>query len=124
MANRHMTGETCGNENIVEFIANDDNVIIGKIYQLSDGTCITLTITGDTTTQNQTEWFPYGPFDTCDECISPLSGSTGGNNGEVCEVCSGSTFTITPIKPTYINKFGKSVEQINSTLIGGNGLNA
>jgi len=124
MANRFMTGTTCGNENIIEFIADDSNAVIDKVYQLSDGVCITLTSTGETTTQSQTNWFPYGPFDTCDECIAPFSGSTGGNNGEVCEICSGTTFTVTPVKPTYTNEFGKAVEQINAVLIGGNGLNA
>ena len=72
--------------------------IIDKVYQLSDGICINITSTGETTTQSQTNWFPYGPFDTCDECIAPFSGSTGGNNGEVCEICSGTTFTVTPLK--------------------------
>jgi hypothetical protein len=124
MANRFMTGFTCGNNEIVEFIANDENVLIDGIYQLSNGLCITLVSTGETTTSSQTDWFPYGPFETCEECIQPLSGSTGGNGGVVCEVCSGSTFTVDPIKPTYTNEYNKSVEQINAVLIGGNGLNA
>jgi hypothetical protein len=124
MANRFMTGTTCGNEDIIEFIADDTNVVVDKIYQLSNGICITLTATGETTSSFQTDWFPYGPFDTCDECLEPLSGSTGGNGGVVCEVCSGATFTVDPIKPTYTNEFNKSVEQINAVLIGGNGLNA
>lgn len=124
MANRFMTGTTCGNDEIFIFIADDSNAEIDKIYQLSDGRCVTLTATGDTTTQSQTNWFPYGPFEDCDECLSPFSASTGGVNGEVCVICDDELTTITPPKPTYTNEFGKSVEQINAIVIGGNGLNS
>ena len=124
MANRFMTGTTCGNSEIIEFVGQDDNAILNKFYQISDGRCIELTATGSTTTQHLTNWFSYGPFDSCDECLAPFSGSTGGNNGVVCEVCSGSTFTVDPLKPEYTNKFGKTVQQINAVVIGGNGLNS
>lgn len=124
MANRFMTGSTCGNDEIITFIADDTNAEIDKIYQLSDGRCITLTSTGETTTQLQTDWFPYGPFETCDECLAPFSASTGGVNGEVCIICNDQPEKITPPKPTYTNEYGKAVEQINAIVIGGNGLNA
>lgn len=124
MANRFMTGTTCGSGEVVEFIADDTNAVLNDFFQLIDGRCIELTTTGSTTTQEQTTWFPYGPFDDCEECLAPFSGSTGGNNGAICEVCSGSTFTVIPVKPEYTNEFGKSVQQINAVLIGGNGLNS
>jgi len=124
MANQFMTGTTCGNEEIVVFIAEGTDVMENSVYQLSDGRCITLTVIGDETTNSTTNWFPYGPFDDCDECLSPFSASTGGINGEVCVICNDELTTITPPKPTYTNEFGKSVEQINSIVIGGNGLNA
>jgi len=124
MANQFMTGTTCGNEEIVTFIANGTDVEEEKIYQLSDGRCITLTSVGEETTQSQTNWFPYGPFDDCEECLAPFSASTGGVNGEVCVICDDELKTITPPKPVYTNEYNKSVEQINAIVIGGNGLNS
>jgi len=113
MANRFMTGSTCGNNVVIEFIGQDVPIVLNKIYQLSDGRCIELT-----------NWFSYGPFDDCDDCLAPFSGSTGGNNGEVCVICSGETSTVLPLKPEMTNEFGKTVQQINAVLIGGNGLNS
>ena len=124
MANRLMTGTTCGNNVVVEFIGQDVSPTLNKFYQLSDGRCIELTATGSTTSGSFTNWFSYGPFDDCEDCLAPFSGSTGGNNGEVCVVCSGETSTVTPLKPEMTNEFGKTVQQINAVLIGGNGLNS
>jgi hypothetical protein len=116
--------QPCGTDELISLIVLDTQLFIGKFYQLSSGQCVELISIGEFSTQFQTDWFPYGPFDDCDECLAPLRSSDGGNGGVVCEVCSGSTFTVDPIKPTYTNEFGKSVEQINAVLIGGNGLNA
>lgn len=124
MANRFMTGSTCGNNVVIEFIGQDVPIVLNKIYQLSDGRCIELTATGSTTSDSLTNWFSYGPFDDCDDCLAPFSGSTGGNNGEVCVICSGETSTVLPLKPEMTNEFGKTVQQINDVLIGGNGLNS
>ena len=65
MANRLFTGTTCSLGGVITFIADDTVIIanpINRIYQLGDGTCITLTASGATTTNIATAGIFYGPY--------------------------------------------------------------
>lgn len=120
MANRIITATTCVEGVSTEYIINDSGIDFSKIYQLTNGLCVTIS-TGNTTTQNINMSFPYGPFETCSECIAPLSANT---ESLVCVDCSGSTFTVTPPHPVYTNGQFKDIVQLNAIVIGGNGLNS
>lgn len=118
-----VTATTCGGESQIIIIPSGDTDF-SKIYQLSNGFCVSI-VSGGTTTQFSNSMLVYGPFEDCNECSQVLSGSTGGNNGLVCEDnCSGGTFTVIPPHPVYSNGQLKGIEQINAVTIGGNGLNS
>jgi hypothetical protein len=124
MANRYMTGTTCGTGEIITFIGSDTNVSLNDFFQLSTGRCIQITSTGNTTNEfiNQTLLIEFA---SCAACLATYSASTGGNSGIVCQTnCSGATFTINPLHPVYTDNQGHGVTQINAVTIGGNGLNA
>ena len=126
MANRFFTGTTCGNGITTTFIADDSVIIanpVNRIYQLLDGTCITLTTSGTTTLNNPTTVISYGPYTTCTSCITPLN--SPGVNSVICATCDGVTVTATTAPhAVYTNNFGKSVSQTNTVSVGGfNGLN-
>jgi hypothetical protein len=126
MANRFFTGTTCGNGITTTFIADDSVIIanpVNRIYQLLDGTCITLTLSGVTTLNNPTTVITYGPYTTCTACITPLN--SGGVNSVICATCDGVTVTATTAPHSvYTNNYGRAISQINTVSIGGfNGLN-
>ena len=123
MASRNVTATTCSDLTNVQIIIDDSGIDFSKIYQLPDGRCVTLT-SGTTSTYPVNSYFPYGPYNTCTLCQVPLSGSTGGNTNICQALCSGDTISIIPPKATYTNSQFKDVVQMNTVLLGGNGLNA
>jgi hypothetical protein len=127
MANRLFTGTTCGVGGVITFIA-DDTVItanpINRIYQLGDGTCITLTSSGATTTNIATAGIFYGPYTSCTQCITPVN--SAGDVSEICNSCDdGITVTATTAPHSvYTNAFNRAISQLNTVELGGfNGLN-
>ena len=127
MANRLFTGTTCGLGGVITFIADDTVIIanpINRIYQLGDGTCITLTASGDTTTNNTTAGIFYGPYTSCTQCITPVN--SAGVTSVNCDSCDGVTgVTITQVPHAiYTNGQNRAISQNNTVTIGGyNGLN-
>lgn len=122
MAIRNVTATTCSDLTNVVIRINDTGIDFSKIYQLPDGRCVTLT-SGTTSTYDANSYFPYGPFNTCSLCGVPLSGSTG--NTDICQaLCSGNTISITPLHGTFSNGQNKPIVQMNTVLLGGNGLNS
>jgi len=127
MANRLLTGTTCSLGGIITFIADDSIVMsnaLSKIYQLGDGTCITLTATGATTDLQTTKSIVYGPYNTCSQCITPLN--SAGMESFNCEDCDTGTVTATTMPhAVYTNGQNRAISQINSVSVGGfNGLNS
>lgn len=123
MAIRNVTATTCSDLTKVEIIIDDTGIDFTKIYQLPDGRCATLT-SGTTSSLPINSFFPYGPYNTCTLCMTPLSGSTGGNV-DICQaLCSGGTISVVAPHATFTNAQNKAVVQMNTVLLGGNGLNA
>jgi hypothetical protein len=126
MANRYFTGTTCGSSSVITFIA-DDTIItanaLNKIYQLGDGTCITLTASGATTTINSTKGVFYGPYSSCTECITPVN--SAGVTSINCVDCGTGTVTASTMPhAVYTNSQNRAISQNNTVAIGGpNGLN-
>ena len=127
MANRLFTGTTCGNSSVITFIT-DDLILtanpLNRVYQLGDGTCITLTDSGDTTTNIATAGIFYGPYTSCTQCITPVnSAGVTSINCESCPSVTGVTITQVP-HAVYTNAFNRAISQINTVELGGfNGLN-
>jgi hypothetical protein len=127
MANRLFTGTTCGLGGTITFIADDTTIIanpINRIYQLGDGTCITLTASGATTTLLADRGIFYGPYTSCTQCITPVN--SAGVNNIICNTCDGTTFTATTVPHAiYTNGQNRAISQTNTVTIGGyNGLNS
>ena len=123
MAIRNVTATTCSDLTNVVIRIDDTGINFSKIYQLPDGRCATLT-SGTTTTNFANSYFPYGPFDSCTLCGVSLSGSTGGNV-DVCQsLCTGDTVSVSVTHATFSNAQNKPVVQMNTVLLGGNGLNS
>ncbi len=127
MANRLFTGTTCSLGGVITFIA-DDTILtantLNKIYQLGDGTCITLTASGATTTNNTTVGIFYGPYSSCTQCITPVN--SAGITSIICNTCdSGVSVTATTVPHAiYVNGQNRAVSQNSTVGIGGfNGLN-
>lgn len=127
MANRLFTGTTCSLGGVITFIADDTVIItnpINRIYQLGDGTCITLTASGATTTLLANKGVFYGPYTSCTQCITPVN--SAGITSISCDSCdntSGVTITQLP-HAIYTNAFNRAISQNNAVTIGGpNGLN-
>lgn len=128
MANRFFTGTTCGNSSVITFIS-DDLILtanpLNRIYQLGDGTCITLTASGATTTNITTAGIFYGPYTSCTQCITPLN--SAGITSIICDSCPSVTgVTITQVPhAVYTNGQNRAISQNNTVTIGGpNGLNS
>lgn len=127
MANRLFTGTTCGNNSVITFIT-DDLILtanpLNRVYQLGNGTCITLTASGATTINIATVGIFYGPYTSCTECITPVN--SAGDTSEICDTCpnvTGVTITQAP-HAIYTNGFNRAISQNNTITIGGpNGLN-
>jgi hypothetical protein len=128
MANRLFTGTTCGNSSVITFISDDTIILanpINRIYQFGDGTCITLTASGTTTTNDTTEGIFYGPYTSCTQCITPVN--SAGITSISCDSCPSVTgVTITQVPHAiYTNAFNRAISQNNTVTIGGpNGLNS
>ena len=127
MANRLFTGTTCNNGLSFTFIT-DDLIItanpLNRVYQLVNGSCITITASGTTTTNNTTATIFYGPYTSCTECITPIN--SAGVTSEICVSCDGGiTVSATTVPHAiYTNAFNKSISQINTVALGGfNGIN-
>jgi hypothetical protein len=128
MANRLFTGTSCGDSSVITFIA-DDTILtantLNKIYQLGDGTCITLTASGATTSLDTTKLIAYGPYSSCTLCITPVN--SAGITSVICNTCDGgSTFTATTAPhAVYTNGFNRAISQNNTVTLGGpNGYNS
>jgi hypothetical protein len=126
MANRYFTGTTCGLGSIITFIAVDTIVTantINTIYQLGDGTCITLTASGSTTSLDTTKLINYGPYSSCTQCITPVN--SAGFSSVICNTCDGTTFTAaTAPHAVYTNAQNRAISQSNTVTLGGpNGYN-
>jgi hypothetical protein len=127
MANRLFTGTTCSLGGTITFIADDTTIIvnpINRIYQLGDGTCITLTASGATTTLLADRGVFYGPYTSCTQCITPVnSAGITSINCDACPSVTGVTITQVP-HPIYTNGQNRAISQNNAVTIGGpNGLN-
>jgi len=127
MANRLFTGTTCSLGGVITFIADDTVIIanpINRIYQLGDGTCITLTESGATTTNITTAGIFYGPYTSCTQCITPVnSAGITSINCDACPSVTGVTITQVP-HAVYTNGQNRAISQNNTVTIGGyNGLN-
>jgi hypothetical protein len=120
MANIIITATTCFNDVSIEYVINDANIDFSKIYQLTNGLCVSLS-SGETTTNDINMSFPYGPFDDCSDCTTPLSANT---EYDVCVDCGDGTFTVSVPRPVYTNGQFKDIVQLNAIVIGGNGLNS
>ena len=127
MANRLFTGTTCSLGGVITFIA-DDLILtanpLNRVYQLGDGTCITLTASGATTTNIATAGIFYGPYTSCTQCITPVN--SAGVTSISCDACPSVTgVTITQVPhAVYTNAFNRAISQNNTVAIGGpNGLN-
>lgn len=127
MANRLFTGTTCSLGGVITFIA-DDLILtanpLNRVYQLGDGTCITLTASGATTTNIATAGIFYGPYTSCTQCITPVnSAGVTSINCDTCPSVTGVTITQVP-HAIYTNAFNRAISQNNTVTIGGlNGLN-
>lgn len=127
MANRLFTGTTCGNSSVITFIT-DDLILtanpLNRIYQLNDGRCITLTVSGATTLSQSTVYIAYGPYTSCTQCITPVE--SAGVESEICVSCDGGVTISASTAPhsVYTNPFNRAISQINTVALGGfNGLN-
>jgi len=126
MANRLLTGTTCSLGAVITFVADDALVILNplnRIYQLGDGTCITLTATGSTTSSLTTKVIVYGPYSSCTECITPVN--SAGIESINCKDCGTGTVTASTMPhAVYTNAQNRAISQINTVTLGGpNGLN-
>jgi len=122
--NTLVTATTCHGE-VINYVIDSRQIVDNKVYQLSNGICITLSI-GALTTQSATMSFSYGPYDTCTECYTPLSADTAQNGSIFCNQDSYTGNTASKVyapSPIYTNELGKAVVQLNAVVIGGNGLN-
>lgn len=127
MAFKYMTGETCGNGQVLSFIADDTNISANDIVQLGTGLCVEITILGAVTTANPTVTISTIYAD-CNSCLSPISANTEQvityflnsdiNNGD------DTVRTFTPPHPVWLNGQNHSVSQLNMVTLGGNGLNS
>ena len=127
MANRLFTGTTCSLGGVVTFVADDTVIIenpLNRIYQLGDGTCITLTASGATTTNKTTAGIFYGPYTSCTQCITPVN--SAGVTSVNCVDCGTGTVTASTMPhAVYTNGQNRAISQNNTVTIGGpNGLNS
>lgn len=127
MANRFMTGTTCGTGQIVTFIASDNQVTLNSFFQFSSGECVEITSTGATTSSDVTRTLAI-KFASCAACLAPYSANT---EQIICYLCnsdvnSGTATwnTFVPPHPKWTDNQGHAVSQMNAVTIGGNGLNS
>jgi hypothetical protein len=119
-----VTATTCHGE-VINYVIDSREITDTKVYQLSNGICVTLN-TGARTTQSATMSFSYGPYNSCTECYTPLSADTSQNGSIFCnqDTYTGNTASkVYAPSPIYTNELGKAVVQLNAVVIGGNGLN-
>jgi hypothetical protein len=119
-----VTATTCHGE-VINYVIDSREITDTKVYQLSNGICVTLN-TGARTTQSSTMSFSYGPYNSCTECYTPLSADTSQNGSIFCnqDTYTGNTASkVYAPSPIYTNELGKAVVQLNAVVIGGNGLN-
>jgi hypothetical protein len=126
MANRLLTGTTCSLGAVITFVADDALVILNplnRIYQLGDGTCITLTATGATTSDLTNKVIVFGPYTSCTQCITPVN--SAGVESINCKDCGTGTVTASTMPhAVYTNAQNRAISQINTVTLGGpNGLN-
>jgi len=122
--NTLVTATTCHGE-VINYVIDSRQIVDNKVYQLSNGICVTLSI-GALTTQSTTMSFSYGPYDSCTQCYTPLSADTAQNGSIFCNQDSYTGNTSSKVyapSPIYTNELGKAVVQLNAVVIGGNGLN-
>jgi len=126
MANRLLTGTTCSLGAVITFVADDALVMLNplnRIYQLGDGTCITLTATGATTSDLTNKVIVFGPYTSCTQCITPVN--SAGVESINCKDCGTGTVTASTMPhAVYTNGQNRAISQNNTVTIGGfNGLN-
>ena len=128
MANRLMTGATCADGQVLTFVAGDTGVAVNNVYQSSDGQCIQITATGNTTTLKETVTFVISFGTSCSNCLAPYSANT---EQTMCYLCNSdinngtATWnTYVPQHPKWTTNQGHTVIQSNAVTIGGTGLNS
>ena len=123
-----MTGTTCGNGQVITFIAEGAGVSASTYYQLSTGLCIQITAINTATTESNATETLVQSYASCAACLAPITANTEQvityllnsdiNAGTV------SVKTFTPPHPVWTNNQGHAVVQANMITIGGNGLNS
>ena len=127
MAFKYMTGSTCGNNQIITFISDDNGVSLNDFFQLNTGVCIEIVGIGATTSDNPTLTL-VGEYSDCSECLSPISANTAQSisiylNSSINNGVSTAT-TYNPPNPVWTNNQNHAVSQLNMVTLGGNGLNS
>jgi hypothetical protein len=128
MAFRNMTGTTCGNGQVITFIAEDGIASASTFYQLSTGVCIQLNTINTASTQTYNTDYLVQSYASCAACLAPISANTEQvigyylNSDLSSGVVSGKTFT--PPHPVWTNNQNHAVSQLNMITLGGNGLNS
>ena len=127
MAFKFMTGTTCGNGEVLSFIADDTGIMSGDFCQLGTGLCVEITDIGAVTTDNPTVTLVQ-TYATCNDCLAPISANTEQvitfylnsniNNG------TDTANTFVPPHPIWTNGQNHAVSQQNMVTLGGNGLNS
>ena len=128
MAFRNMTGTTCGNGQVITFIAEDGIASASTFYQLSTGVCIQLNTINTASTQTYNTDYLVQSYASCAACLAPISANTAQaisvylnssiNNG------STTATTFNPPNPVWTNNQNHAVSQLNMVTLGGNGLNS
>jgi len=128
MAFRNMTGTTCGNGQVITFIAEDAIASASTYYQLSTGVCIQLNTINTASTQTYNTDYLVQSYASCAACLAPISANTEQVityylNSDLSSG-SGTTRTFVPPHPVWTNNQNHAVVQSNMITLGGNGLNS
>ena len=71
-----MTGTTCGNGEVLTFIADDSGVSASTFYQLSTGLCIQITAVNTAYTETNNTVSLVKQYANCAACLAPISANT------------------------------------------------
>jgi hypothetical protein len=129
MAFRNMTGTTCGNGQVITFIAEDAIASASTYYQLSTGVCIQLNTINTASTQTYNTDYLVQSYASCAACLAPISANTEQVityllNSEISSGTPPTVKTFTPPHPVWTNNQNHAVSQMNMITLGGNGLNS
>jgi hypothetical protein len=129
MAFRNMTGTTCGNGQVITFIASDAGVSVNDYFQLSTGLCVQITAVNTGTTESNVTATLVQEYASCAACLAPISANTEQVityllNSEISSGTPPTVKTFTPPHPVWTNGQNHAVVQLNMVTLGGNGLNS